>query len=526
MAGSLEGVLAGIPGLGGYLASRQQREQGQMQELQQVSALSQLAAQMQARERTAQEDQRKQAWRDQVAALGPNATHEQLAQLAYKSGLMDPNQVATLAQGAENKKLQTEATKQTALARLVQQADLSRRTHEYRMSTLNNAQDRLAEQSRHNLENEEINRESVRLTGQRLNLSTANAAFNQANAAANTGYNTGAVVTPTVSAAPAPAIPSGGRLMAGGMPIPQEDMAAAEAVMGATAAGIPMTRVGGYNGGALAQIAAENEPHAPPPAPRNNLDARDLALRNMGGAAAASSAAVTPTVATPTMPPVIAAAPKKVQDQWRLSQGKSDIKADINLAGGRESTFINRVVMAGNQAAADLENVVKLPIDASRGIFGGRQQGKSLFEAGKETLTNTMTTQDVQTYNVLATGFQRALAAIEGSGLAPTNTLIHQMDAVIFKEGDTNWTKLMKLAQTRQIVEKGLETTLANPRVPDETKKHIEQIVGRIRRSVPFTASDLFALQQAQGIDPNATLASVLKAKESGASGGWSIRPR
>lgn len=202
------------------------------------------------------------------------------------------------------------------------------------------------------------------------------------------------------------------------------------------------------------------------------------------------------------------------------AKARAVVNGKINLAGGRESVFINRVVNSGNQAAADLENVVKLPMTASRGLFGGRSQGKSLFEAGKETLANTMTTQEVQTYNVFATGFQRALAAIEGAGLAPSNALMHQMDAVIFKEGDTNFTKLAKLAQTRQIVEKGLETVLVNSRVDEGTKRLVEDIVKKVRTAVPFTGSELIQLEAMQQSNPNATLADVMKEAKSGTGGG------
>ncbi|MBF9666383.1 hypothetical protein IAI38_11655, partial [Streptococcus pseudopneumoniae] len=85
-----------------------------------------------------------------------------------------------------------------------------------------------------------------------------------------------------------------------------------------------------------------------------------------------------------------------------------------------------------------------------------------ILDATKEVLANKLTSQEVQSYNVMSTGFQRALASIEAAGLMPTGQLTHQMDAVIFKEGDTNFTKLQKLAQTRQIVEEGLETALSN----------------------------------------------------------------
>lgn len=205
-----------------------------------------------------------------------------------------------------------------------------------------------------------------------------------------------------------------------------------------------------------------------------------------------------------------------------MAQEKANAKLNINLAGGRESTFINRVVLAGNQAAADLANVVKLPMSASRGLFGGRGQGTSLFDAAKESLATAMTTQEVQSYNVLATGFQRSLAAIEAAGLAPSGTLVHQMDSVIFKEGDTNYTKLLKLAQTRQIVDKGLETTLSNPRVPEETKAHIREIMAKIDKAVPFLPADLMDLQQAQSANPQITLGDILKQKKQQSSPAWS----
>lgn len=194
----------------------------------------------------------------------------------------------------------------------------------------------------------------------------------------------------------------------------------------------------------------------------------------------------------------------------------------LNVTGGRESVYIQRMMMGANQASKDLANVVQLPLTASTGIFGGRKQGPGLFDAGKEVLANKATGQDAQAYNAMATGFQRSLAQIESAGLMPSGSLTHQMDAVLFKEGDTNLTKLHKLAQTRQIVEAGMEVVDANPRVSPEEKAKVKTVLESIRKSVPFTHSDLIQLQEAQRTDPNATLGSIIKNKSSG----WSIRPK
>lgn len=194
----------------------------------------------------------------------------------------------------------------------------------------------------------------------------------------------------------------------------------------------------------------------------------------------------------------------------------------LNVTGGRESVYVQRMMMGANQASKDLANVVQLPLTASTGIFGGRKQGPGLFDAGKEVLANKATGQEAQAYNAMATGFQRSLAQIESAGLMPSGSLTHQMDAVLFKEGDTNLTKLHKLAQTRQIVEAGMEVVDANPRVSPEEKAKVKGVLDSIRKSVPFTHSDLIQLQLLQDSNPNATLKDVIGKKPSG----WSIRPR
>ena len=196
--------------------------------------------------------------------------------------------------------------------------------------------------------------------------------------------------------------------------------------------------------------------------------------------------------------------------------GPADPNKTVPL-GNRESVFINRIGIASNETAKDLENIVRMPLTTSRGVFGGRQQGGSLFDAGKESLANAMTTQDVQSYNVLASGLQRNLAAIEAAGLAPSGSLTHQMDAVIFKNNDTNYTKLQKLAQIKQIANAGIETTLSNPRLPEKQVKHFEDILNKINKAVPFDNGDLITLQQAHQTNPNVTINDIVKAKQKNA---------
>ena len=202
-----------------------------------------------------------------------------------------------------------------------------------------------------------------------------------------------------------------------------------------------------------------------------------------------------------------------VMQQIPVAEGVTGKGSTLSILGGREGTQVQRVMMAANQVANDAENIARGPLTSSRGLFGGRSQEKSLFEAGKESLANTMTTQEVQTYNVRIAGIQRNLAAIEAAGLMPSGALTHQMEAVVAKEGDTNLTKMQKLAQIRQIVDAGLETLASNPRVSEEQKKHMTKVGEKISNAIPYTHADIDAMTAAQQANPNVSVKDVIKAK-------------
>lgn len=439
-----------------------------------------------------------------LSMRGAMAQQEEAKRMGpLREGLLQA-QIDELKQKPLDRAATRDNTRELRLAGLRQAATNAENTHRYRMANLSRQEDRDAEIARHNAFREQIDTESLAISGKRLFF--------------DTGMTTG-------NPPPRPAArPQMSGLLSGqqGMDAalsgrPQAEQAAILAVQ--AAGDTPMTvDVGNYQPPPpQATPAPGGVRPAPPPLGNEDMHDRRMVSDALGSAPlpapqpAPSPQLTPPAPAAPVMPN-FTGSPRQIHEarnRWLQAQGK----ADINLAGGRESVFINRVVQAGNQAAADLENIAKLPISTSRGIFGGRGQGKSLFEAAKETLATSMTTQDVQSYNVLATGFQRTLAAIEASGLAPSGQLTHQMDAVIFKEGDTNFTKLQKMAQIRQIVEKGMESTLSNPRVPKETKDHVKQIMDKIERAVPFTQLDLLGLQESQQVDPNITLSDVMKRK-------------
>jgi hypothetical protein len=530
----IPGSIANLPVIGPWLTMREQNQTDvpgqQLQQMSQFATLQQNMQQQQDRQMAAQRDMQ---FRQRMAGA---QTDEERARIAME------------AEGAKgvlshlDRQAGIKATQENARARVGAQLQGAANTHEARMRAIDATLSgqaltaaKNAEMARHNGVVEGLQSDAMKNAGARLYYDTGMLGANTSTpqvAAPQQPMMQGQA--PNEAAAVAAINAGGGRPMS--VEIPSQSPAAAVAA--------PMQ----------APQPALSAPQAPvTPAMPNNMDARDLgamARPTISPQEFAANAGVgqldRPVTAVPAVVPqpgqgvpgvraaqqmpAFTGSPKEVnraRNDWLSDMAKAEQKAitkdgkiGINVAGGRESVFINRVVNSGNQAAADLANVVQLPMSASRGILGGRSQGKGLLDAGIESLANTMTTQEVQTYNVFATGFQRALAAIEGAGLSPSNALMHQMDAVIFKEGDTNFTKLAKLAQTRQIVEKGLETITANSRVDAETKKLVENIVDKVRKAVPFTGSELIELGKLQATNKNATLRDVMAA-EKAASGSW-----
>ena len=202
------------------------------------------------------------------------------------------------------------------------------------------------------------------------------------------------------------------------------------------------------------------------------------------------------------------AAKRITQDQYDNAISKS------GGMGNRAEVYFNRVVNAGNEAAAALKNVAELPLSSSTGIMGvlgNAPPANGLIGATKRYLANNMTSQEVQDYNVMVAGIQRSLGAIETAGLAVPGSLTHSMDAVIMKDGQSNMTKMRQLAEIRQIVEKGLEPNLVNPKIPQQQKQLVQGIIDQVKEAVPYTHHDITMLQQAQNKNPDMTMEDYAK---------------
>jgi hypothetical protein len=182
--------------------------------------------------------------------------------------------------------------------------------------------------------------------------------------------------------------------------------------------------------------------------------------------------------------------------------------------GSREGVMFQRVASSANEGVTALKNISELPIGTSTGMFGiGASPGTSAVASSYGALKNSIAPQAVQDYNTMLAGVSRSLATIETAGLAPNGSLSHSMDSIQLREGDTEITKLRKLAEMRQIIEKGIEPNLSNPRLPPEQKKFISDLISQVQDAVPYTQHDITELQRRAQKDPALTLQDLISQK-------------
>ncbi len=187
-----------------------------------------------------------------------------------------------------------------------------------------------------------------------------------------------------------------------------------------------------------------------------------------------------------------------------ITGGPHDPNATSAGMDSRSSVMFNRVAASANEAVQALKNIAELPVTTSTGWFGGAQPGHSLMDSVKGVLAQKVTGQEAQDYKTMIAGVSRSLSTIETAGLAPNGSITHSMDSITLNEGDSQLTKLRKLAETRQIIEKGIEPNLSNPKLAPAQRELITKIISDVQTAIPFTQHDITQLQQSK--NPNATL--------------------
>lgn len=259
------------PGLDGFIAAQEQGRAQDAAGLQQGVGLMGL---LQALHKQKQEQQ----YLGALSSLPPDATPEQTISAARP--FMGPDALARMTQGSQDRQAQIAATKEVGMARLQQAAQQFENHYQLRLKQSTTADERLILDRQREAFKQSLQTEAARLSGAKANY--------------DFGFLPSAPIAPTVQA------PNALRTTA------PNDAEALKIVQAAEAAGIP----------ASATVAPQARPVVPTVATQP--------AASIQPAAPVPTAAVTQP-ALPPMPPEIAAAPQRVQNQWRLQQSKGSI---------------------------------------------------------------------------------------------------------------------------------------------------------------------------------------------------------
>jgi len=194
-----------------------------------------------------------------------------------------------------------------------------------------------------------------------------------------------------------------------------------------------------------------------------------------------------------------------------LRERASQIKATTGGTGGKQSAinerFNDRVINAGRLATESIDNISKLPLEKTS--FGGFKSEKmGILGATKDALVTKLTPADNQIYDKLMAGVERNLATLETFGIAPPVSFTKSFEQLKSKPNETVKTRLINLAEMRQIIETSLSGFKDKPNVPDAQKLAIEEMIAKTQRAVPYTVDDIIALDNK---DVDYTLGNLIR---------------
>ena len=173
-------------------------------------------------------------------------------------------------------------------------------------------------------------------------------------------------------------------------------------------------------------------------------------------------------------------------EQFRLTQlDKGNKKASDRFGFG------DIVAAASNESAAAIKNIMTLPFTSSSGLFGGRTT-TSMITAPLDAMTNTLTSETVQRYNVEFGKLGYSLAQLMSGGRAVRVSDVGQMNNLLqIKEGDTLETAATKIAEARQLAERTIQVRSKSSSTDPGLKEVFKENLETIETVVPFTVADI-----------------------------------
>jgi len=197
--------------------------------------------------------------------------------------------------------------------------------------------------------------------------------------------------------------------------------------------------------------------------------------------------------------------------QYALQKAYVDGANRVALADQKGSAmndrFADRIMSSADLGTAALSNVASMSFGANSGYLGGTigaKEGANLQDIIGGNLRDKLSTQDQQLYNTVIQGLGRNLTNIEmQGGLQGGQSMAKQLSQslAIYPE-DTPLTIMGKLAEARQILDRGTEIYLNSPKADPGKVAIIQKRLDDLHQAVPFTVPDVIAFNKASKDDP------------------------
>jgi len=169
----------------------------------------------------------------------------------------------------------------------------------------------------------------------------------------------------------------------------------------------------------------------------------------------------------------------------------ASIKHSISGKNTDRYGFGNIIATNLNEAVGSISNIINLPESSTTGYFQGRNTSGLLF-APLGAMTNGLTSEDVQRYNLEISNFGKfASRVVSGGRVVPATVQRDFEDQYKVRENDTPLTVLTRLAQMRQTLERASEVYIASNTTDEGLKDIYRRGLVDIRTAIPFTVNDI-----------------------------------
>lgn len=166
-------------------------------------------------------------------------------------------------------------------------------------------------------------------------------------------------------------------------------------------------------------------------------------------------------------------------------------------AGQTAQNVAQRLMIGANDVAKTVEAIAALPGGTTLGIFGGAQAalGSDMSDNVRKGLANAAVPEASQLLRTFSTGAARALGTLQSAGAAQgVYALSEQLKADFPEANDTGLNIAAKMADIRQISEAALEILQVDPRLSDDQRAKLTDVLGKIQTAVPYTTKDVALL--------------------------------